>query len=440
MAKQDELMDEEFLEEELTLEEEEERKRNLIISRRNYIKDKFILEDTIAKEIFKLYDDIPEQEIKQAIANTCYIPAIERFPTIEKPINEGERESLTVVKQHCINKEIIMDRKGKKIILDENGEPAKKHIIYKNYPEVYKFMIQGSALINGKQIFYWKPPEIKIIDEALKNVPQLNFKGLGKYCVNYYVLKAFLDSQIVNLIVIRNSFYRPIYMKTRIGLLEERCAEKDLNENEFGILVDKINEELDKTGLDYKNDTRIMLVVNSTFSQFYIPDHNEYMFNSYIKNDREYVREMANKPRHLALMNIGRAYKDGIFLEYIDEEKRILDLCTSVYYLNEPEDVFNIDFGKKKDRHYKVQNFNDPVIKWMLFTKPKKKSKKLTFDGVTVRHLSKYLNEHDKETLEEVFPDAVFLNLNNKNVIPNQRKRETIEKLLDYLDDKRENN
>ena len=185
MAKQDELMDEEFLEEELTLEEEEERKRNLIISRRNYIKDKFILEDTIAKEIFKLYDDIPEQEIKQAIANTCYIPAIERFPTIEKPINEGERESLTIVKQHCINKEIIMDRKGKKIILDENGEPAKKHIIYKNYPEVYKFMIQGSALINGKQIFYWKPPEINRFFNGWKSFNSRNIASISYSLFNF---------------------------------------------------------------------------------------------------------------------------------------------------------------------------------------------------------------------------------------------------------------
>ena len=146
---------------------------------------------------------------------------------------------------------------------------------------------------------------------------------------------------------------------------------------------------------------------------------------------------MKNEPRHYALMNIGRAFKDGIFLEYIAEDKKKLDLCTSVYYLDKPEDVFNIDFGKKKDKHYKVQNFNDPVIKWMLFTKPKKKSKKLTFDGPAVNQILRYLSDHDKETLEEVFPDAVFLNVTAKNAIVDQKKKEAINNLLDYLDQKK---
>lgn len=403
-------------EEEAARKRAEDEEREAI--RKEYIRSRYANEYVIPKEIFMVYDTLPKEKIMDEIHENCKF-----CKWIEEPIKEEKVNKLFIIKQYTMND-----------ILKENGKDVDKIILYENLVKTYSFHIPGISNISWLHARYWKPAEVARIEEDLRQIPKLSYRT-KKLIVpsdedNFIVVRAYFG-MMINLIIIRDQFLRPVEFEEING---EQFATKEeftrLKENEFADIVVQIADILDTRKATIKNRTRIMLVDDSTFTEF----KSMNMFNSTFRGEIGY-----------ALMCIRGNSREGILIEYQKDDQKTLELYSNIIFLKQARDVSkNVNFEKlgKKTKRYKLKDFKKPIIKSIIFSKPKKirtdEEKKYKYDKLSMFHIMKYVNETDQEKLEEIFPDS--LNMKIKVMSRNEEektKRNMVNKLFRKLDNLR---
>ena len=114
------------------------------VERKNYIIEKYKHEKIISREIFKLYPDLTEHEIKKAIYDMI---TWDENCEIEEPLQKNERQSLFITEHKPTDKKIELN------------------ITIKNYPEIYDFSIQNLEDL-GSTIFPWMPYDLRVFEEV----------------------------------------------------------------------------------------------------------------------------------------------------------------------------------------------------------------------------------------------------------------------------------
>lgn len=386
--------------------------------RKEYIRSKYANEYIIPKEIFMVYDTIPKEKIMEEIHENCKF-----CRRVEEPLKEKKVNNLFLIKQYTMND-----------VLKENGKDVDKIILYKNFVKTYKFHILGINCISRLRTRYWKPAEVARIEDDLRKIPKLSFRS-NKLIIptntdNFLVIRGYFGSMI-NLIIIRDHFFRPLEVREFRG---EKLVIRDeftkLKENEFAEIVVQIANVLDARKETIKNRTRIMLVDDNTFTEFRSID----MCNNLFTGEIGY-----------ALVCLRSNNREGMLIEYLKEDQKTLELYSNIIFLKQAKDVCkNVDFNKlgKKTKRYKLKDFKKPIIKLIIFSKPKKirtdEEKKYQYDKLSMFHIMKYLNENDREKLEEIYPDS--LNMKIKILSKNdeeETKRNMVNKLFRKLDNLR---
>ena len=380
--------------------------------RKEYIRAKYASENIIPKEIFTVYNKIPENVIENQIHDVCKL-----CRKIEKPLPENHINRLFIIKQ-CT----------KDCVLEEDGKEVNKIILYENMNKIYKFHIPGINNISWLHTRYWKPAEITRIEEDLRKIPKLSYKTKKSVIFsnedNFLIIRGYFDAKMINLILIKEYFHRPLEFKEFDG---QKCATKEeitrLKENEYADLVEQIANVLDSRKTTIKNRTRIMLTDIETFREF----KSITTFNSVFRGDIGY-----------ALLCINNKSREGVLIEYLKDEQDALESYPNVILLNQAKDVvkkINFDNLGIKTKHYKLNDFKKPIIKSIIFTKPKKNRSTYQYEKMSLLHIMRFVDDKTRERLEELYPDS--LNVKIKILIKNKEentKREIVNKLLRRLD------
>ena len=378
--------------------------------RKKHIESKFVYEKYIPKEVFKLYPDLTEKEISQQVNKVCFLTEI------EKP----KKQNLGLFQVYSINDEERFE-KHKSIIREKE-----RAIIYRNYPETYDLDLKTFTQLENTSVRFWKPPEIKELNKRLKTIEMLYFKMKRRKYKNYKVFKAFIDNRLINLIVINQTeFCVAINNKGRKLMGEFEELEKD----QFGELLNQIEEALCESKIDFKKDTEVMLVKNETFEQLKEGRYSEY-------GDFE-------SSKRLAVITFGN-YKDGIIVEYTREDANVLKGMKNVYLIKNTEEIEQ-KIGNKRSKKYKMKDLRTPINKTVIIAKPKHlpkslydpKTKSFKNDFTSMCVVGKYLNEIDLDKLNELYPRILQMQvIYNTNVNINAR-RKLAEKIFNELDKKR---
>lgn len=382
--------------------------------RKEYIRARYASENVIPKEIFTIYKKIPEGVIEEQIHDTCKL-----CKDIEKPLPEKPTNKLFIIKQ-CT----------KDYVLEEDGKRVDKMIFYENMNKVYRFHIPGVSNISWLHTRYWKPAEITRIEEDLRQIPKLSYRT-KKLIIpsnedNFVIMRSYFGSKMINLIIIRDYFYRPLAFQEINGekfALGEEVTK--LKENEYAEIVEQIANVLDNRKATIKNRTRIMLVDEDTFREF----KSINIFNNNIRGEVGY-----------ALLCINNRSREGVLIEYQKDEKDALELYSNVIFLKQAKDVvkkINFDNLGKKTKRYKLKDFKKPIIKSIIFSKPKKSKSTYQYENMSLFHIMRFCDDKTKERLEELYPDS--LNIKIKILTKNKEentKREMVNKLFRILDKK----
>lgn len=378
--------------------------------RKKHVESKFVYEKYIPKEVFKLYPDLTEKEISQQVNKVCFLTKI------EKP----KKQNLGLFQVYSINDKEEFE-KHKSIIREKE-----RAIIYENYPETYDLDLKTFTQLENTSVRFWKPPEIKELSKRIKTIEMLYLKSKKHTYKNYKVFKAFIGNKLINLIVINQTeFCKTISDKGRkiIGEFEE------LEKDQFGELMNQIEEAVCESKMEFKKDTEVMLVKNETFEKLRKGRYSEY-------GDFEHSKR-------LALITFG-SYKDGIIIEYTRGDANTLKGMKNVYLIKNTGDIEQ-KIGNKRSRKYKMKDLKTPINKTVIIAKPKHlpkslydpKTKSFKHDFTSMCVVGKYLNEIDLDKLNELYPRILQMQvIYNTNVNINAR-RKLAEKIFNELDKKR---
>ena len=381
------------------------------INRRNYIKEKFTYENVIPKEIFDLFEDLPKEEIISEID--------ENLPVymLEQPTQYKERNQLFLIKQYTTDKTVL---------LTDNGEVVPFQVTYDNYPEVYDFKIQGIRQLETKRVQYWKPRDVLIIENELRKIPELHYSSILGETYNFVVLRGYFENKMVNLIVIRNNSYRPTQYRKTFGEIEiTNEGPRKLKDFEFGEIINKIADILDDSGINYRDNTRIMLVSDETYRQFNILS--------------SWRRGITGK-RQYAILNIWKKYREGIIIEYQANEREKLEKLSNIVFLDSIEDIERSKENLlKEERKYNLKDLNKPITKYMRYAKPKKEKKHegRKYDDRMIFEILKQMKGDDKEKMYDVSTETLkFKRDKTLGNIEDLERKHIIEEILDKLETK----
>ena len=119
-----------------TAAEREEWQTELGATRRAYITERYASDGVIPKEIYKLYKEVPKEEIDRQISETCVLCKT------EKPIQAVEKKPLFEVKQ---------------LVVDRDGEGEQKEIVYENMPGQLNLELRQMEDLSMCPVCYWRP-------------------------------------------------------------------------------------------------------------------------------------------------------------------------------------------------------------------------------------------------------------------------------------------
>lgn len=381
-------------------------------TRKEYIRAKYVSESVIPKEIFTVYKQIPENVIEDEIHDVCKLCKEIEKPLPEKPINR-----LFVIKQ-CT----------KDYVLKEDGKEVDKIVFYENMNKVYRFSVPGIGNISWLHTRYWKPAEITRIEGDLRKIHKLSYRTRRSFIPtnedNFMIMRGYFGSKMINLILIRDYFYRPLAFKEING--EKIASDEEitrLKENEYAEIVEQIANVLDNRKSTLKNRTRIMLVDMETFREI----KSIGAFNTNIRGDIGY-----------ALMCFNDKNREGVLIEYQKDEQEALELYPNIVFLKQAKDVVKkVNFNNlgKKTKRYKMNDFKKPIVKSIIFSKPKKNKHTYQYERLSMFHIMRFSDDKTRERLEELYPDSLYMKIrllsNNKE---ENTKREIVNKLFRKLD------
>lgn len=372
---------------------------------KEYIRSKYVNESIIPKEIYKLYPELTEQEIEENVHDICHI-----YKEIEKPLKDRKYNNLFLVKQQ--------------IEMKEGYEGINEQIFYKNLPGIYEFHLRGIGHMRQLHIKFWKPFEIYKIEGDLKQIPGLWYKTVESgNKSNFMIIRGYFENKMLNIILLREYFYRPIEFKETNG---EKIATKSectkLKPNELGEIITRIADYLDERKLTYKKKTKIMILNSITFESL------------------GWLNKNPTRNKTFALLNINSINKDGFIIEIEKEEIPLLNQISNIIILKRPKDVVKkIDFQGKMSKDYKFKDLEKPIIKYVKYTKPKLNKEKefgYKYDKLSMYHIIRFINDNDREKLEQIFPDSLFSKIKIKTDTREREKltrRELITDLFEKL-------
>ena len=160
-----------------------------------------------------------------------------------------------------------MDEKYEdKIVLNDNQEKVPFVTIKHNFPLSYVIHWKTFNYLMAYSVLFWKPPEVVAIENELKKIPMLYFKTMFNYKSNFIVVKGYFESQLMNVIIVNHDLVRP---GNKIKYHDEKVysgKRVKMQDFEIGQLLNQINGVLSNSGLEYKNDTRLLFVNGETFA------------------------------------------------------------------------------------------------------------------------------------------------------------------------------
>ena len=342
---------------------------------KEYIRQKYVYEHVIPREIYKLYPNLTEEQIKYEVSLFC-----PKCRKIEKPIIVKDAPKL-----------FIMDEKYEdKIVLNDNQEKVPFVTIKQNFPVSYVIHWKTFNYLMAYSVLFWKPPEVIAIENELKKIPMLYFKTMFNYKSNFIVVKGYFESQLMNVIIVNNDLVRPgnkIKYHNENVYSGKRVKMQDF---EIGQLLNQINAVLSNSGLEYKNDTRLLFVSGDTFAIL-----------SNIQNNRQIIH---NKCK--AFMSLDPKSNMGFIIEYEEAYKMLIDKIPYIKLIDEIGELEELKKENKKDM-ITLHNFNVPVTKRTIFYAPENK-RRYEYDMATMGQIVRYLNKEDIERLVEIFPEALY--------------------------------
>ena len=229
---------------------------------------------------------------------------------------------------------------------------------------------------------------------------------------------------MINLIVIRNNSYRPTQYRKTYGEIEiTNEGPRKLKDFEFGEIINKIADILDDSGINYRDNTRIMLVSDETFRQFNIL--------------ASWRRGIIGK-RHYAILNFSKKYREGIIIEYQGNERERLESFPNIVFLDSIEDIEKSKENLSKEEwKYNLKDLNKPITKYMRYAKPKKpkKHEERKYDDRMIFEILKQMNGDDKEKLYDVNTEILkFKRDKTLGNIEDPERKQIIEEILDKLE------
>lgn len=386
---------------------EKKRSTQINLARRDYIIEKSIHEKVIPRDIFKLYDNLTEEEIIDEINKSN---DKDENPHLNFKKLGKEEQSLTKIEYYPTEKETEIQ------------------ISYENFPKVNILRLQGSSswwYIQKQNRFdidvYTTPYEVSI-KEALEKIPELQYPGqLGVPIYRYKVVKGYFDSKIITLIVIPDVLRRKDDYYERGRRICKQIDSYKVTENVFGMIIDKIIHALKKNGIDYKGKTKVMLTTEDSFVDIAVSDYCYYGTEGY---ETKY-----------GLIQIERKYREGILIVYSESIEDEVEKMRGLIKLKEPEQVTKID-DNLPNKGYSLFDLDNPIVKKIEYPKPKKEEK-YQYDLVSSQLIYKNLNSNDKTNFAEIFPDVLQSIVNTKETKGDPEENErTIRELLDTLDKK----
>ena len=300
------------------------------------------------------------------------------YKEIEKPLRDRKYNNLFLVKQQ------IETREG----------CEKTQILYRNLPGVYEFHLRGIGHMKQLHVRFWKPFEIYKIEGDLKQVPGLWYKTIEPVNrSNFMIVRGYFENKMLNIILLREFFYRPKEFKEVNG---EQVATKSectrLKPNELGEIITRVADYLDERKSTYKKKTKIMILNSITFDSL------------------GWLNRNPSRNKTFALLSMNGINKDGFIIEVERQEAPVLSQISNVMFLKKPKDVVKkIDFQGMTSKEYKLKDLEKPIIKYVKYTKPKpNKEFGYKYDRLSMYHIIRFINDNDREKLEQIFPDSLF--------------------------------
>lgn len=376
-----------------TAAEREEWQTELGATRRAYITERYASDGVIPKEIYKLYKEVPKEEIDRQISETCVLCKT------EKPIQAVEKKPLFEVKQ---------------LVVDRDGEGEQKEIVYENMPGQLNLELRQMEDLSMCPVCYWRPYQLTIIEDTLRRIPELYIRVKpNAFYENFKVLRGYFDSQMIDLICLIDMF---VCRKVTPVEVEEDGQKKWMHRisyerrvlapNELAMLIERIGEALEARNPQYKKHCRVVTISQKMWCSL-----------NNIKNN------LPSRPRgkiRFGLMFLGDS-RDGLIIEYDERVATSAPMARlGIMEIKQPRDVINrINFGKTGRTTrcmYGLKDFKTPMIKRIKFYRPnrpvswpKPRPAHLAYSKDVMIHIAKYLEtELDVERFEELYPDTLF--------------------------------
>lgn len=398
----------------------EEWQTELGATRRSYITERYASDGVIPKEIYKLYKEIPKEEIDRQISDTCVLCKT------EKPIKAVEKTPLFEVKQ---------------LVVDKDGEDEQKEIVYENMPGQLNLDLKQVENLSMCPVCYWRPYQLTIIEDTLRRIPELYIRlKPNTVFENFKVFRGYFDSQMIDLICLIDTFVcrKIVPVEVEVNGKKEWMHQiiyerRVLAPNELAMLIEKIGDALEARNPQYKKHCRVVTISQKMWCSL-----------NNIKNN------LPSRPRgkiRFGLMFLGDS-RDGLIIEYDERVATSAPLVKlGIMEIKQPRDVINrIDFGKTGRTTrcmYGLKDFKTPIIKRIKFYRPKKnvswtkpRAVHMTYSKDAMIHIAKYLEtEVDEERFEELYPDILFRKVAARTDNPDFVQRKTVvTNLLKKLD------
>lgn len=368
---------------------------------RQYIINRYTREGVIPREIFKLFSNLSEEEIINNIIKIC-----KNYTDIETPIRSKTIPNLYKVYE--------------KAEPNQNDQDVTITCIRKNYPVIQHFAYfddMSRDYINSilrMSVRFYTSNETDNIEEVIRKIPDFT-----EY--NCLLLTGYFNQQLTTLIVLNSVFRRETKDSYSLYYL-------NTDEIEFGRIYSEMVFALNNSGLDYKNDIKLIMVSLQTFIGLFTIKNN--LRRSY------YVKYALLKTNQ----NIDN---EGIFVKYEPGyEKEMREYNFRPYgHPNELKETKILD-KEKKQYQIAMTNLNEPIIKKKIFSKLKTSE----LDMSSLSQINRYVNEEDSDKLREIFPGllntegVIFSELFNstrreKEDINEETNKQQINDLLDTLCD-----
>ena len=342
---------------------------------KEYIKQKYVTEHIIPREIYKVFPNLTEEQIKTEVGKYC-----RKCRKIQKPIIVKDTPKLFIMDEVCQDM----------IVLNDNQERVPFVTITENFPLTYQFFWNTHNYLMAYSVLFWKPPEVIAIENELKKIPTLHFRTMFDYKTNFIVVKGFFESQLLNVIIVNSDLIRP---GNKIKYHNEKVyvgKKSKVQDFEIGELLNQIIGVLSESGLEYKNDTRLLFVKGNAFDMLMRIQSNRQVLHNKCK----------------AFLTLGKDSNMGFIIEYEDVYKTLIEKLPYIKLIEEIGELEELKKENEKDMVI-LQNFNDLVTKRKIFYSPESK-KKYKYDMATMGQIVKYLNKEDIERLIEIFPEALY--------------------------------